>query len=305
MSVEKSIAIVGAGAVGGYYGAKLARRFDGVRFLLRSDYEVVKQNGLLVESPEGGFCLPEVSAFRTPEEIGPVDLVIVALKTTANQRLGELISPLLKEGTVVLTLQNGLGNEEALAELFPNHPILGGLCFVCINRDSPGVIRHIAHGKVEMGSAEAKHSALAIEVCDLFQQAKIECSVLPDLGLARWRKLVWNIPFNGLAIAAGGIDVSKILADPVLLSRTKRLMAEVIETASAVGFAIPVEFAETNLDWTAGMGAYQPSSLIDFLQHKPVEVGAIWGEPLKRAKAAGVETPELAQLYVEICEQIQ
>lgn len=299
MRPPSTVAVVGSGSVGSYYGARLALHHDAeVAFLMRRDLEAVRKRGLSVRSVAGDFHLDPVRAFATTEEIGPVDLVLIALKTTANDVLGDLVAPLLKPGTILLTLQNGLGNEAFLHAAFPAQPVLGGLCFVCINRGEPGVIHHLAHGRVEMG--EFTPTGVVDSVAALFTGAGLDCHVLPDLGLARWRKLVWNVPFNGLSIAAGGIDTRQILADPALLERTRALMHEVIAIAAALGHEIDPAFAESNIRGTQEMGPYQPSSLVDFLAGNAVEVEAIWGEPLRQALAHDVATPELAALYREI-----
>ena len=141
------IAIVGCGALGSYYGARLVRSGNEVHFLLRSDYDTVRQNGVTVRSPEGDFQVQPKCA-REPEEIGVCELVIVALKTTANSVLPKLLPPLAGPETAVLTLQNGLGNEESIAALVGARNTLGGLCFVCLNRIAPGVILHVAHGAI-------------------------------------------------------------------------------------------------------------------------------------------------------------
>ena len=296
------MAIVGSGAVGGYYGAQLALKQD-VSFLMRRDLEAVRKRGLSIESPEGDFRLENVKAFANTHEIGAVDLVIIALKTTSNELLPKLILPLLKPDTILLTLQNGLGNEEFLQEHFPNQPILGGMCFVCINRGEPGVIRHIAHGRIEMG--ELTQTGSLQQVSHLFNEAGIDCRELPNLGLARWRKLVWNVPFNGLSIAAGNLDTCQILDCPDLVNRTRTLMLEVIASAGAQGYEIDPAFAESNIEGTRKMGAYQPSSLVDFMAGNEVEVDAIWGEPLRRARSHGVAMPGLEKLHFEICEAIK
>ncbi len=298
MPPQPSIAVVGSGSVGCYYGARLALKND-VAFLMRRDLASVREKGLMVHSIAGDFHLDEVRAFATTAEIGPVDLVVIALKTTANGSLPDLVAPLLKNGTILLTLQNGLGNEDFLHTAFPGHPVLGGLCFVCINRGAPGVIHHLAHGRVEMGEFTAT-GAIATAAA-LFNGAGLDCHILPDLGLARWRKLIWNVPFNGLAIAAGGIDTQQILARPELLARTRALMHEIVTIAAALGHFIDPAFAEGNLRGTREMGPYRPSSLIDFLAGNAVEVEAIWGEPLRRARNCGVAAPELEKLYFEIC----
>ena len=153
------IAIVGAGALGLYYGALLQRSGQDVHFLLRRDFEAVSRKGLKVFSINGDFELPSVQAYRTPQEIGPVDLVLVGLKTFANDRYAELITPLVGEGTQILTLQNGLGNEEALAELFGAERIIGGVAFLCSNRGEPGEVHHLAAGRIILGEYQPYRSA--------------------------------------------------------------------------------------------------------------------------------------------------
>src|SRR5258706_11804102 len=144
------VAVVGCGAVGSYYGAKLSRAGQQLHFLLRSDYDVVRRRGVAIRSPAGDFHVTPKCA-RDPKEIGPADLVLIALKTTANHAFSDLIPPLVGPATAVLTLQNGLGNEEQLAKIVPPEQILGGLCFVCLNRIEPGLIHHIDHGTVVLG----------------------------------------------------------------------------------------------------------------------------------------------------------
>lgn len=296
-----TVAVVGSGSVGSYYGSRLALQNDvDVAFLMRRDLDAVREKGLTVRSVAGDFHLDSVKTFATTAEIGPVDLVIIALKTTVNDALPDLVAPLLKPDTILLTLQNGLGNEAFLHAAFPAQPILGGLCFVCINRGEPAVIHHLAHGRVEMG--EFTSTGAVDPVASLFTDAGIDCRVLPDLGLARWRKLVWNVPFNGLSIAAGGIDTRQILARPSLLKRTRALMHEIIAAAAALGHVIDPAFVESNIRGTQEMGPYQPSSLVDFLAGNAVEVEAIWGEPLRQAARLGVATPQLRALYREICQ---
>lgn len=301
MFLPSHIAIVGSGSVGGYYGARLAQTTR-VSFLMRRDLAAVREQGLRVESIAGNFLIHPAHAYATTEEIGSVDLVVIAVKTTANHDLLRLLPPLLKEDTALLTLQNGLGNEEFLARNFPGRPIFGGLCFVCINRGEPGVIQHLAHGRVEMGAHTGSESLPA--VAELFVQAQIDCHVLPNLELARWRKLIWNVPFNGLSIAGGGIDTQKILADTQLTRRTRALMDEIILVAAALGHTIPPEFAETNIKNTREMGAYLPSSLVDYLAGRAVEVDAIWGAPLRTARSLNIPVPELERLHTEIQERV-
>ena len=201
------IAIVGAGALGLYYGALLQRGGIDVRFLLRRDYQAIREKGLRVESVRGDFHLAPVQGYRSPAEIGPVELVLVGLKTFANHRYRELIAPLLGADTMILTLQNGLGNEEKLAALFGAERVLGGVAFLCANRGEPGVVRHLGAGRVLVGEYLQGGSSRAERVAELFRGAGVECQAVSDLLTARWEKLVWNIPFNGLGVAStAGFD---------------------------------------------------------------------------------------------------
>jgi len=294
------IAIIGSGAVGSYYGAKLAAAGEDVTFLLRSDYAAVKEGGLDVQSVDGSFHLEDVQCTDTPENIGTVDLVIIAWKTTSNKHYQSMIEPLLKEGTKILTLQNGLGNVELLADLFGADRIIGGLCFVCINRLKPGVISHTAAGLIRMGAHISDSRGFTDLLGLRFKKAGIKVEVVDDLQCALWMKLVWNIPFNGLAISMGGVDTQRLLHEMKVESRVRMLMHEVINTADALGYSIPNSFIDKQIDVTYSMGPYRPSSMIDYVEGRDVEVESIWEIPHRVAKAAGIEMPELEKLLEEI-----
>lgn len=298
------IAIVGSGAVGCYYGGRLAQHGHEVHFLLRSDYEQVKRHGLKISSPLGDFDLPQVYCHRSTAEIGECDLVIIAMKATANEALLELLPPLMHKKTMILTLQNGLGSDDFLARHFGSAHVLGGLCFVCINRIAPGVIHHIAQGQIALGEHSGAPHTRTLALAAELRRCGIECKVEPSLIAARWKKLVWNIPFNGLSIAVGGKDTAAILADAVLEKRVRDLMREIIETAGRLGHAIPLSLIDDMIERTRTMSAYKPSTLIDFLAGSEVELEAIWGEPVRHAKAAGIEIPQVERLYQELKERI-
>ncbi|MDR0352023.1 MAG: 2-dehydropantoate 2-reductase [Opitutaceae bacterium] len=296
--VFSSIAIVGAGAIGCYYGARLARAGADVRFLTRGDPARVRERGLRVKTPDEEIVLPRVRAAGTPEEIGPCDLVLVALKTTANAALGRLLGPLVHERTTVVTLQNGLGSDEELARLFGAERVAGGLCFIGVNRVAPGEIVCLTPGSVSFGEFQRPADGRTRALAELFSRAGVKTSVGDSLAELRWKKLVWNVPFNGLAIAAGGVTTDVLTGDAELLAAARALMFEIAAAARAVtGCEIPPRFVEKQIEVTKAMGPYKPSSLIDFLEGREVEVEAIWGEPLRRARAAGADAPRLAMLY--------
>ncbi len=294
------IAIVGAGAVGLFYGARLHVVGHEVHFLVRGDYEVLCRDGLKIESEELPLHLPEVRAATTSSGIGPVDGVIITLKSTSNEALSVLLPPLLGPETWVLTLQNGLGNEEFLQSMVPAARILGGVCFVCLNRIAPGVVSHLRHGAVEIAEWSADAPAVRVSrMAAALHAGGISCAISDSLAATRWKKLVWNIPFNGMAITAGCVGVDVLLRPP-WRDPIAELMREVIAAAAGEGVRIPPEVIAEQLEKTAVMGGYRPSSLVDYERGRPVEIESIWGEPLRRAQAAGIDVPRLESLYTQL-----
>lgn len=290
------IGIVGAGAIGLFYGGKLAHFGRDVHFLLRSDYEDVRKHGLRIQSKSENIHVAKVNAARSSNEIGPCDLVIVAVKTTATEELPSLISPLLGEKTLILTLQNGLGNEEFLARHFGAERILGGICFICLTRTKPGVVERSDAGRLAIGEFRGYPRPVLHDIAWEFNRSGVVCRVVADLALERWRKLVWNIPFNGLAVTAG-VDTATILTDDRLRQHALALMDETIAIANATGHHLPTAVALEQMKNTGKMGDYQPSTLIDYKAGRPLEIEAIWGEPLRAAQDAKVPAPHLAELY--------
>jgi 2-dehydropantoate 2-reductase len=308
--------------VGSYYGGCLARAGHDVYFLLRSDYEVVRRQGVQILSPKGDFTFTPRCA-RHAQEIGPAELVVIALKTTANCEFPHLLPPLVDGHTAVLTLQNGLGNEEQLARWFPPRQILGGMCFVCLNRIAPGVVRHLDHGLVVLGEMAGPAGERTRTLAEAFAKGGVPCRVSDNLARAHWEKLVWNIPFNGLGVAGTAgyeavvegrlapgpllgpcLDTQMLLGDVRWTRLVHELMREVIHAAHAQGHALEGSLADQQIERTRTMGAYRASTLLDFEKGLPLELDSIFREPLRRAQQAGAETPRLAALC-RVLEAIQ
>jgi 2-dehydropantoate 2-reductase len=295
------IGIVGAGALGAFYGARLARAGHDVHFLMRRDYEAVRANGLTVRSIDGDFHL-RPAVYRSAEEMGPCDLTIVGLKTTDNHALPSLLQPVTATGGLVLTLQNGLGNEEAIAAALGGGPeaeerVLGGTAFLCSNRSAPGVVNHMAQGWVRLAEFRGPARARTHAIAALFTSAGIPCEVRESVADIRWHKLVWNVPFNGLGVAAGHANTADILADDELALIVRDLMGEVVAAAAGEGVAIEPSFIDYMIEVTPKMGGYRTSMQIDYEEGRPLEVEAILGEPLRRARRAGVTVPRMQTLY--------
>jgi 2-dehydropantoate 2-reductase len=298
------IAIVGTGAIGGWYAALLAQAGHEVHCLARSDFPVIRAQGLTIRHKGQQRVVRVASAAPDAAAIGPCDLVVVTLKSTSNAALPELMGPLLGPATLVVTLQNGMGNVEALARLLPVERIVAGLCFVCINRLAPAVIETTLAGYVRMAAAEGPINPAVVKCVEVFVGAGVDCQAEASLEAVLWKKLCWNIPFNGLSIAGGSITTDLILANPALNERAYLLMKEVQAAAVARGHGFEDLHIKRQFVVTAGMGPYRPSSLIDFVEGRDVEVEGIWGEPLRRGLAAGVPMPETQKLVAEIRTRI-
>ena len=300
--------LVGPGAVGLYYCGRIAYSGRYLCVLARSDATELQANGIRVEMIDSEtsqlkekFTAPIECVRRKADEIAATDCVVIAAKSTVNHELIESLKSIVEPGhTVLLSLQNGLGNAEFFAQYFPENPILAGLCFVCVNRTKPGVVENYHAGRVEIGSLGDRWPGAAKAAVEVFKESGVVTSYADKLDSALWRKLCWNIPFNGLSIVAGGIATDKIVAQSELVTRAQTLMEEVRTVATMAGHSISDRFIAGQFAVTEKMGAYKPSSLIDYLAERPVEIESIWGEPLRRGQALGANMPELAKLYSEL-----
>lgn len=298
-----TIAVIGSGAVGSYYGAMLARAGHDVRFLMRRDLAAVRAGGLDIRSHRGDFRIDNVACFGSAVEIGPVDWVLCALKTTALDEARSLINPCLGPETRVVALMNGLGVEERFAEWLPVGCVFGGMAFVCLNRGEPGVVHHLDYGRLTIGHLGDDPAQLG-ELRTLLAGADIEVVAAPGLRRARWEKLCWNIPFNGLSAAAGGVGTQTILQHPGLRVTAERAMREVVTLANADlaalgrGGLLDESSVVTGMfGQTETMGDYQTSMAIDYRAGLPLEVDAILGAPVRRAAELGLDVPVMTTLH--------
>jgi len=295
------IGIIGSGAIGGFYGLMLARAGFDVHFLLRSEYAVVREQGLKLESALHGDVQIAVQAYASAADMPPCDWLLVGAKATSNAELAPLIAKAAAADAKVVLLQNGLGVEEQLRSALPGSlHLLGGLCFICVNRLSPGVIRHQALGAVNLGyhsgPADDGGAAIVEEGAALFRAAGVDSQAMDNLGQARWQKLVWNVPYNGLSVLLGA-STTPLMADTDTRELIQALMAEVVQGAAACGHELPEGYADHLFRVTEQMPDYWPSMYHDYAGQRPLELQAIYAEPLARARAAGCTLPRMQMLY--------
>ncbi len=300
--ISRSYAIIGAGALGGLYGGLLARAGFEVHFLLHRDYDHVMAHGWKVESTLGDFLLPSIHAHASVETIPGCDVTILGLKTTLNSLLPELLPASTRNGGVVLVLQNGLDVEAATAAVVGKERTLGGCCFLCSNKVGPGHIRHIDYGRIVFGEYDrslAGDSTRATEICADLVAAGIDAQTTDDLCSTRWRKLMWNIPFNGLSVALNA-STRDLIEHPDACELAQSIIAEVHAAATDCGAVIPLEAIEMTIDHTRKMVPYDSSMRLDFLARRAIEIEAIFGNPLRVAREFQVEMPRVQMLYRQL-----
>lgn len=302
-SPRPRIGIIGTGAIGGYYGLMLARAGFEVHFLLRSEYAAVAREGLRVRHAQlGELHLPQVNAWCEAAAMPACDWLLVGAKSTANAELAPLIVQAAAADAKVVLLQNGLGVEEALRPLLPDSlHLLGGLCFICAHREAPGVVVHQSQGVCNLGyhsgpADEAQRLALLEQGVAWLREAGIESAPIADLAQARWQKLVWNVPYNGLS-ALLGASTRLLMAQADSRALLLALMEEVVAAAEAAGAPLPANYPQKLLAYTDRMPDYLPSMYHDFAQRRPAELQAVYAAPLAAAAALGVEMPRVRMLY--------
>ena len=300
----KSIAIIGTGAIGGFYGALLLKANYEVHFLLNSDYEYVKQKGLKINSPEGDFSFTSVNAWNSAKEMPKCDLIIITLKTTVNHLLKEMLPQVSHANSTILVLQNGLDTDKDAADVLPNNEIFGGVCAVACNKIGPGHIKHIGYNEIRMGQYMGDNAAPGItqslkEVSSILNDAGISTILDKSITEARWRKLVWNMTFNGLSTVLN-CNTQVIMQNAVHRARAIHIMNEVIKAANSCGMNIESTYSEKMVQLTDNMPPYIPSMKIDFDNNRPLEFEVIYQRPISQAKAQKCDIPQIEKLAHEI-----
>ena len=299
-------AVIGVGALGGFYGGLLARAGSDVHFLARSDYSALRDVGLSVESTLGKFSLPSIQVYQNTDEMPQCDVVIVCTKTTENDRLVDTLHPLIHARSIVLVLQNGLRVEQPFSELVGDGRVLGGCCFLCSNKVAPGHIRHLDYGRITMGcyrGPEEKGKGVDVSIRETilsdFRNAGIEVEFSENLSVARWKKLMWNIPYNGLSVVLNA-STKELMESESGRALCEELMREVRDVAIRCGHSIDERHVEKLLADTADMVPYDSSMRVDFLHRRPMEISAIFETPLREAIRVGLEAPKLRVITYQL-----
>lgn len=292
------IAILGTGAVGGYYGGVLSQAGHEVHFIARSDFDTLKERGLQLDTDAGQLHLHPVQVHRRPDTVPACEIVLVTLKMTQLEALSSYLPRILERDGVVVALQNGLGVEEALRPLVPAARIWGAVCFLCAIRTAPGCVRQRDRNGIQVAPLEqGERSPLVEGLLASLRSLGVPASVEEDLAPLRWNKLLWNVPYNGLCAL-----LRKSTSEIGGCAETRALVVDIMQEVRAAcravtGREIPGERIEQLLAMTDSFDHYRPSMLIDVEAGRALELEAIYAEPMARAAAHDVPMPKTETLY--------
>ena len=295
------IAVLGSGAVGGYYGAKLARAGQRVSFIARGAHlAAIRERGLQVRSPLGDFIV-HGQAEEDAARIGPVDLVLFAVKTYDNPTALPMLDALVSERTAVLTLQNGVDSADEIAARIGRQKVLAGPTYVATALAAPGVIeqtgthRRIVFGEIFGDPPRLSDRVLALR--EAMATADIQAEAVADARTAIWEKFSYLAPFAAFS-AASRLPLGPIAKDEFTRCQFEAAVHEVVTLARAEGVDLPADFEERMRAYTDTLpGTMRASLLIDLSQGKRIEVEALQGSVVRRGARAGVPTPIMSTLY--------
>ena len=301
-------AVVGSGAVGCFYGIRLAAAGAPVQFLFRHGAELVRARGLRLDSPDGDLHVAAPRIASDWDGLDPCDVLVLATKATANPdvlaRLATRSERLVAPSGAVLLVQNGIGAEPALADAAGGRQVLGGLAFLCSRQVGPGHVEHLDYGALTIaahapGEAPGGVTPVMRAIAEDLAAAGTTAHLDEDLVRARWRKLMWNIPFNPLSvILAAATD--ELVGDPGTEALIGTIMAEVAAAAAAEGRPLPDALPGELLAATRRMAPYDTSMKLDADAGRPLEVDAMLGEPLRRAARSGTAMPAVSVLHQQL-----
>ena len=296
---EARVLVVGAGAIGAFYGGILARAGCEVAVAARSDYDAVAADGYRIDSTLGDLSFRPAQTLRSAAEYrGAADYVLVALKLVRGVDRVALIRPALAATSAILLVQNGIGIEEEVAEAFPRHELLSGVAYAAVSREAPGRVRHHSqYTRLVLGRYPRGSSASAERFAALLKQGGSSCAVTEDIVGARWQKCAWNTVFNPISALGGGLGTRDILSGEEQTAFVRAAIAEVCALAAADGHALAPDTADKQIQGTLRLPNYVSSMGQDWLAGRPMETEALVGNAVRIARRLGVAAPRLEALY--------
>ncbi len=294
------VLLIGAGAVGAYFGGRLAQAGAEVSVVVRSGFDRIVQEGYRIDSVDGDFRFRPFRVFHSAAEYPETpDWVIVATKVLPEVDLPGMLRPVLaSKDTAVLLIQNGIGIEDPLCAAFPDHEIYSAVAYIGVTRIEPWHLNHQGVHRLVFGRCDGQPpSPKAAVLAQAWNSVGVEARAVADIRYFRWKKLLWNTPFNPVSVIGGGLNTRELTDGGEIEVLCADVMAEVAAVAAAEGVALEPELLEETMAYTRSFPPYQTSMQVDFEAGRPMEVEPIVGNVLRRARARGVDTPKLQAIY--------
>ncbi len=300
--MKKKIVLAGAGALGVYFSSRINGDAAEVYVIARSDKAALQKNGgaYQIHSEKYGdyeFRPAGILDQNTVPEFAP-DYLFVCLKAIDGLDQPAFCKNFVAPGTVIVIIENGLGNEEPFRKAFPENEIISTAAYVGVSRPEPGKLLHTDGGRLIFGNypPEKEYTPALLELRSFFQTDAISVELTENIQEKRWIKLLWNAAFNPVSVL-GNADTKQIMDTPESAALAEEVMHEICAIAAAEGIIIPAESVTGIMEYTRGFSAYKPSMLQDFLAGRALEVEAILGAPLAVAEKHGIRTPKLEAIY--------
>ncbi|MFW5927747.1 MAG: ketopantoate reductase family protein [Thermoplasmatota archaeon] len=291
------ICVMGAGSVGAYFGGRLASK-NAVSFIARGEHlESMIDQGLKIKSEVHDDFKISVNATDDPEEIGPVDLVLFTVKAYDTEEAGKQIEPLIGEDTIILSLQNGIDNEEILADMYGKDKVIGGVAYILSKVEQPGVIHHESLGRVEIGELNRKVTERIKEIKSTFESSDISCDISRNIKQVLWQKLAFNCALNAMtALTDSSLDTI------LKINESSEVFEETVREAVKVGVASGVDMDEDELisnlmKIARETGAMKSSMLYDKKKGKKLEIDPLNGKIVEMGEEFDIDTPMNKTLY--------
>lgn len=298
---KKKLLIFGTGAIGGYYGGMLVRAGFDVTFIARGkNYEVLKNKGLtLIRDKEKGVI--PVNVFSETKNLGYFDYIFVCVKSMDTEVAATQIKNNIGPVASVVSFQNGIENEDIIASVVGIEKVVGALVFVASRQIEPGVIHQYGYNGGLVGELDKRKTNRLLELQDMFQYSGVDIKISEDIIADFWNKLVWNASFNPISVLTGK-TVDKILKEDADL--LKNVMAEVRDIALACGVNIRKDTVEFNLNRSKGFHGFKTSTLQDFERGKPIELEALVGVVIRKAKEKNISVPNIEKVYNQLKQML-
>ena len=299
MTDTPRVLIVGAGAIGSFYGAILARGGASVEAVSRSEADVIREQGFRINSQDmGDLSFRPDAVYQSVEEVTtPPEFVLLSVKVLDDLDRAALIRPAVGPETVIVLVENGIDIERPIKEAFPDNPLVSGLAFVAVSRTGTAQSEHKAYGRLVIGEYPAGAGDACQRFSALLEAGGVNCPISDSLVTERWRKAVWNAAFNPVSVIAGGATTTTMLDAPGGEEFMVTLMEEICAVAAASGHPLDPELPQKAIPGTRKMPPYHNSMALDFLNGRPMEVEAILGNVIRAAEEHGVDIPHLESVY--------